>query len=185
MEHLTNIISSLAWPVTILIIAWKFHAELIALIQRIGKIKHGKTEIDFSELKQAVAKVESQHEKKEMNETGNSDFQQVNALLTVDPYSAVIYSWIQFAEAGRRLVDGPTDHRTSDSTIVQKLLRKKEIDRSEYDLIKQIQHIRNMATHRRNVGLDELTAFKVTSILMQLTNEFNRKSNQSEDDNSE
>ena len=178
MEHITNIISSLAWPVTILIIVWKFHAELTALIKRIGKIKHGKTEIDFSELKQAVEKVESQHGREELSKEGNSDFQQINALLSVDPYSAVISSWIKFAEAGRKLVDTPDDHRTSDSTVVQKLLYKKEIDKEEYELIKQIQHMRNMAAHRRDDGLDELTAFKVTNILMQLTDEFNKRSNQ-------
>jgi len=66
-EFIVGIIKNLAWPITILLIIFFFKAPLKATLSRIAKLKHGETEVTFSEISKKIITTEpSKEEKKEL-----------------------------------------------------------------------------------------------------------------------
>lgn len=67
-KFIVEIIENLAWPITIIIIIFFFKTPLKATLSRIAKLKHGETEVTFSEIsKKIISEEPSNEEKKKLS----------------------------------------------------------------------------------------------------------------------
>lgn len=67
-KFIVEIIENLAWPITVGIIIFFFKIPLKDTLSRIAKLKHGKTEVTFSEIsKKIISEKPSNEEKKKLS----------------------------------------------------------------------------------------------------------------------
>ena len=123
MDSLTftsNLIDSLAWPVSIAFIVWLLRSRIGETLGKITKVKHKDTEIAFSESVADAQRVAT----KEIEE-GNDDSGQVtdSELSEYSPRGAVIEAWLRVESAIKdyaRRHDQPI-HQKSPLKILQEL----------------------------------------------------------------
>lgn len=91
---ISNLISSLAWPVAVCVLVYALRRDLGKAIISIKKFKYKDTEIDFGEELQSVASAAS----KELPPESSSKVENTE-LVNFFPRGAVIESWLKIEEA--------------------------------------------------------------------------------------
>jgi hypothetical protein len=176
MNNIVELISNIAWPTTVLVIFFTLKKNLSALLDRTRRVKYGDTQVDFAERFREVANT-SAEENLSPNDTNESippldDL--LMDLIKVDPYSAVLVSWVRFAEVARETL-GDADSMKNAALLIKQLEEQDYITKPDADLLNMIRHLRNDAAHRRSQEIDQESAYKVCKVLQVLTSELNNK----------
>jgi len=178
MNEIIQLLDILAWPVVVLTLALLFRIQLIALIERISSIKHGKTEIALNEKLKSIADKGSNNDTpKETPSTETDEKKLIYDLLDLDPLSAILVTWVEFNRIGRELLG--IEPRSSNAVHLIGGLRDREyISDHDADILNMIRGIRNDAAHLRSDDIDLQTATKVCVILLQIISDLEGKHNQ-------
>tara|TARA_R110000751_G_scaffold71441_9_gene144877 strand:+ start:3179 stop:3790 length:612 start_codon:yes stop_codon:yes gene_type:complete len=155
LDFIASIIGSLAWPVAAVIIALAFRKHISGLFNKIRRFSWGDTSVELSE---QLDKVETTSQaipdslNKPPSPLPNDRFQQ---LLEISPSAAILDSWRNVEQmllkiTPNRLNDNRT-HRLP-SLIAKHLLEDGTISGSVYEMISDLQRIRNVAAHQSEVS---------------------------------
>lgn len=160
LQFVSSIISSLAWPVTLIVLVWMLRDPIQRVLLTITKLQYKELRVDFGrELKELEKKAEaiavkpSRHaalpppERKEPNQT----LEDAERLLDVFPEPAVALAWSAVETALSNAITqfaASTDFLPHDSTsIVRRLAEQGVIDSDTADVINRLRNLRYIAVH--------------------------------------
>jgi hypothetical protein len=175
-EQIVGLISALIWPLTTLILFFSLKAEISALVGRVKRLKHGETELDFNErLLEIVEAVEEDRELETSSVITPPD-DLIEELLKIDPFSAILASWVEFSNAAHSAIGNPNQSPLSPLRMIDKLEKQGLVSESDAAILNQIRAVRNHAAHHRTEHIDGKTAWKVCQVLQVITEELRVKS---------
>lgn len=160
LTFISNITSSLAWPIVVVLIIWLLKDKLGELIPRLTKLKHRETEIEFAEkITELVS--DRQDDKKPMvvaqTQEAQAQLTFLMKLAEVSPRAAVTESFRALELALEKAVVKafpelePKDFRNS--LEVQKLLKDKLLEPDLFYRIRELRALKNKATHMEDFNL--------------------------------
>ena len=172
MSDITSLISALAWPATVLFIFWCLRKNLSGLLDRTRSVRHGDTQVDFNEHLREAADASAKEALQESNgSSANTPLDEMIAdLIEVDPYSAILASWVKFLEAARSAV-GDSKSSSNAVILINKLRDQNRISEQDAELLNLIRRLRNDAVHHRSEDLSQSTAYKACMVLQTLSKE--------------
>jgi hypothetical protein len=176
MNNFVELITNIAWPTTVLVIFFTLKKNLSALLDRTRRVKYGDTQVDFSERLREIANSSAEETLSDNNNNESipplDDL--VVKLIEVDPYSAILVSWVRFAEVGREVL-GDIDSMKNAVILIRQLQEGDFINQKDADLLDMLRQIRNDAAHHRSVDVDQDSAYKVCKVLQVLASELTEK----------
>lgn len=142
----SNIIDSLAWPITSLVIFVLFRKEIKKTISNVKKGKIGSAEFEFEKEVEVISETVSR--KTQIPKLSIRD----KEIASADPRSAIIKTWIEIEHLARRVFHkyGISYTGTSHTPFlpcIKELEKKDIITFDDYMLIKELQILRNRAIH--------------------------------------
>lgn len=159
LQFIASIVSALAWPTIIGLIFITYKSDISKLFLQIGHFKFKDLEIYFNALREQ--KQTLLHTKSSVIDTQDqcpfflSMEEQIFDAVNKDPIAAIILAWSSLesamAESVSRLPKSPEypSHRSS-SLYPERLLLAEKISFTHYNLIRELQNIRNQVVHQRS-----------------------------------
>ena len=176
MNELVNLIVGLAWPAVVLIVFFSLKGKFGALIDRTKHFKHKDTEVGFNEQLNLIANKADETPLLETTEVEPTKIEElVNALIEIDPYSAILAAWVHFSESARDLLDSDSDKKANPARLIEALSRHNYINYHDAEILNMIRGLRNDAAHHRSAEVDSVTAWKVCKILLVISDELTKK----------
>lgn len=148
----SNIIESLAWPVTALIVLALFRKELSALIRRIRKGQFGDASVEFEVAVAAVEEIvqEKHRAKRAVNAPARIEDQR---MAEDDPRASVIKAWLELDREARGalqrkgVLDASGTNRPIDKYIKQLAELSDNLDDQDLMVFRELRTIRNKSVH--------------------------------------
>ena len=146
LTFIAEIAKALGWPVAAVVIALLFRDQLKALLVRVRKGKLGPAEFEFEESVKTL-KSEAAQLAKTTPEVLSKD---TVALLTANPRSAIIISWLELEEAMRALLKAKRFAAPAIASPLRTIHAVKDlgvIDPVYVEFTDELRQLRNRATH--------------------------------------
>lgn len=145
----SNIIESLAWPMTVLVVLALFRKELSSLFGRIRKGQFGDATVEFEV---AVAAVEEMvQEKRGTRKAAHVPARiEDHSLAETDPRSAVIKAWLEVESHARSALQrkGLLDSRAAVGNRLTELAKlSHSLDDQDLMVFRELQIMRNKSVH--------------------------------------
>lgn len=163
LDFISSIVASLAWPVAVVIIAFAFRTKLSDLLSKVQKISWGEASIDLAEkLEDAEAASKEIAEEIVATEPAVPD-DRFSKLVEISPSAAILDSWQrierllnehfvdEFMSGGRPI---------SANSVFRKLHHNGRINSSTFNLLRELQQVRNIAVHEGERGVSPTDAFR-------------------------
>lgn len=99
MHALIDILRILAWPVTVLVLAFAFHDRVSALLKRVSSIGYGDLSVDFDRLMASAERVLAESPERIVQPSQSLRLQRLQQLADQAPRAAVLEAWADLAEA--------------------------------------------------------------------------------------
>ncbi len=153
LTFVSELVKSLAWPLTALAIAFLLRRPLAELIPLLGKIKYRDVELEFN---QDVAKLNERtaEELPESRDDPTADEVKQRALqiIQVAPKAAIVELWRfvegRFIDAARdRGVDVDAEMLRKPLLVGEALLEHGHIDENQFRIFHHLRLLRNQAVH--------------------------------------
>jgi hypothetical protein len=149
-----QLVKALAWPVTVLVIIFKFRDVIKDLILSIHKIKYGELELTMKrELKEVRLSLETRQLQplRAVPVVEDRELSELMAIAQISPRSAVTEAWTRLEAAGAAFVQRrlpPDFRRQSRPPGLSRLLEQHELLPSEViNAIQKLRDIRNRTVH--------------------------------------
>lgn len=161
LEFISNIIESIAWPLSVILLGLILKKPIKALIPLLSKLKYRDVELEFgTDVTNLSAKVNEEFSGIEDKPETDSLRNRTMSLIPVSPKSAIIEVW---RAVETNLVDLSTQNKIElDRTLLRKpiklaenLLRKQIIEESQYAIVEDMRILRNKVVH---YDKEEITA---------------------------
>jgi hypothetical protein len=163
LEFISSMVSSLAWPVAVVIIAFAFRTKLSDLLSKVQKISWGDASIDLAEkLDDAEAASKEIAEEIVVREPAVPD-DRFSKLVEISPSAAILDSWQRIERLlNERFVDEFLSGKRpiSAHAVFRKLHREGKINSSTFNLLRELQQVRNIAVHEGEQGVTPTDAFR-------------------------
>lgn len=156
----SSLISSLAWPLVALLIAFWFKEPISTLLSKINKVSFGGAS---AEIENMLKSAEKQALEEPASEQGRSDYADPAALniLSLPPEAIVMLEWRQLEKLTAQLIasrDEEILHRMSPMAQLNRL-KTKGLPATTIDIISSLRKIRNEVTHGGDINLAEALRF--------------------------
>jgi hypothetical protein len=176
MEHLIKLIEALAWPVTVLVLAFGFRTELQKVFNRISKLKYKEVEATFDKELSRVenhTKLYVQPEERLIAETSaeKSGYAQLLRLADVSPRAAVTEAWRNLESAVDQIaVSMGVDAKRpmSGARAIQTLIDKKQVDQSLLEDYDRLRKLRNQAVHAEEFDISQTEAERYAALAIEI-----------------
>ena len=142
-EKVVELISNIAWPVSILIILLIIKKPLLNSITRIKKVRYADFEAEMAPITESLSKFREKDKK-------SSKKQQYDELLFDNPNFAIIQSWIQFENFLQKKYNeiySTKDNPKIFHDIVSRLDDDEKIPKQFLNIIHKLKFVRNQAVH--------------------------------------
>ncbi|WP_295324855.1 hypothetical protein [uncultured Sphingopyxis sp.] len=155
LEFIASVVSSVSWPIAIVVIAFAFRKQIASLLNKIRRLSWGDTSVELAtqlDKVETASKAISEIDGGAPTPLPDDRFQR---LLEISPSAAILDSW---ASVDRRLRQIGTfrqmDVRRLPTirAIIDDLLRSGDISSSIHNMIRDLQKIRNTAAHEHEVS---------------------------------
>lgn len=164
MGLLVQFLIGIAWPVTIVWVAYLFKGELRALLNRISHFRYKDMEVKL-ELDEAEAKAKTIEQTISFPLNADpeidSKLQQLRRIAEVSPRAAIMEAWILVEDAAARsgFIQGADTPRINAPSFVLWLVRTGKLPPESDDLITQLRNLRDQAAAHKaaTTPLFELT----------------------------
>lgn len=160
-DFLARIIGSLAWPLVIFIMISKFRNELSGLLKRLKKVNFAGSEFELHEFAEKYD---------EMNNFEITPDQEIYS--NIDPRGAIISAWLSveaklydvFSQHHPTIFSNPSafkNRRFTSTKMIGELKRMGKISFEEYEILRDLQFIRNKIAHELdfNASPDEVAKY--------------------------
>lgn len=153
LTFLAQLIDSLAWPVTVLVVVWLLRRPLAQLLPEVRKVKYGDFEAEFGreveELRERMAEV-MPPPKTEPEEA--ESFGRLEDLAKVAPNAAVLQAWNEVESAARNLLEARGRTVDADSPTpylrIERMLQRGElVEERKVKIFKDLRRLRNKVAH--------------------------------------
>ena len=165
MENFVELVKALAWPVAAVWLGYLFRTEIRTLLGRVTSLKHGDTEIGFS---QSLAKAEKaaselKNQKLDNHEETSEELSQkelLYRLVEISPRAAVVEAWTLIETAAQKsgITSGSVIKRTYPKMILDKLINTGQFSPNSIELIDQLRQLRNKASHLPDFAISQKDA---------------------------
>jgi len=154
LDFVSEIVSSLAWPIVVLIILFFYRDYFATVLSNIKSIKYGNAEATFEqELKYAVEKAKA-IETPDI-ETASKNDERINELYnmaSVSPTGAIIEAWKDIEkviqeDAKSKNIDTRNNRNKSFINWLNYFVKYKHLPEAEVAILHELRSIRNRASH--------------------------------------
>ena len=163
LTFLSKLIDSLAWPVSVFLVAVLVRKPLRSLMPLLHRLKYKELELEFGQRVEEI-KTELARElpKESQLALPSAEAQPLVRLAEVSPRSAVLEAWrgVELAalEAARKLAGDEFRNRTLTYQALRFLERNKAIDGNVITLLRDLRGLRNDAAHAPDFALSSTSA---------------------------
>lgn len=152
-----QIISSIAWPITVLIVLFCVKNPLIRLLEKITKIKYKDAEAEFGREFEKV-KVEAENSDLKLIKVGRSKTsnktlsEEVTEIATISPEAAIPFAWTKIESALQKAVERttPKEEIKYFNKSIKYLNIKEKMSSKTYEIINSLRELRNKIIHDNN-----------------------------------
>jgi len=179
MDYLVKIVEALAWPVTILILAFGFHRQISKLLLRLSSFKYKGFEARFDEelkkIKSDVTKVFVDKTKIESSKPKSlpsgkpSVFDHFSDLAEISPRAAVTeaYRHVEITAKGAASTAGiDLPKKFPVRQLVKELVKERLFSENSIPVFEKLRKLRNVAAHAPEFGLDKYNAEKYIEVAL-------------------
>ncbi|MDX2504177.1 MAG: hypothetical protein QNL62_06850 [Gammaproteobacteria bacterium] len=155
-QFFSEIISSIAWPVTVGIIAYILKDRLFDLIPRLTRLKHKDTELEFTE---AISRIEESiirsAPEDSISEDMSSEVDRLNKIAVIAPRAAINQAWYLVDRLIIDMVLGEVDkEKRIKRSEAFKVLTKKGLSKEKVSSVMELMNVRDMVAHEAKISLD-------------------------------
>ncbi len=166
LTFISNIVNSLAWPLTLVIAILILRKPLHELLPFIQKFKYKEIEIEFGEQIREVS--EELAENLAPTQTSLLSYSTENSVLArladISPRSAVLEAWRQVElaalDAANKLSGNTFKNKTSTFQAIKFLEQQEKLDRSIINALRDLRGLRNQAAHAPELALTKETVLE-------------------------
>lgn len=161
MEQFVKLITGIAWPVSIVWVAYLFKGELRSLIHRMSQLKYKDVEANFEiGLSEAEAKVSSigvsvvaLSPRPEIT----SKLESLRRIADVSPRAAIMEAWVLVEDAAGRsgFVQGALIPRVNPHLFVEELVHLGKLPKGSDALLDQMRKLRNQAANLPDFSINQ------------------------------
>ncbi|NDO83739.1 hypothetical protein CJP72_24240 [Citrobacter sp. NCU1] len=172
LKFLSEIVKSLAWPVTIIALVILLRQPIIELIPLLRRLKYKEFELEFSkEVSELKAEVEAIAKEKSPSTPVNSS--RLLDLVSVSTPAAIMEAWFEVESAAVSSASSFWGHSANDALknmpkLGEYLLQCKVIDRTQLDVFNKLRHLRNKVAHAQDLNLSENDARSYVQLALDL-----------------
>ncbi len=153
---ISNIISAIAWPLSVFLIVWVLRSPLYQLLPLIKKLKYKEFELEFGEVLKEIEPSSGTSDAK-IEEPINPTIQRFLQLTEISPRAAIVEAWLHveaaLIECGiRNGVFTSNDLPKSSIEAANLMLSKEIISSSQAKYFKNLQLLRNKAVHNQEIS---------------------------------
>lgn len=142
-EEFVNLVSDIAWPVSILFIFLIIKNPFFQLITRIKKVRYADFEAEMAPITESLSKFTEK-------DNNSANKQQYDELLFDNPNFAILYYWLQFETVLREKYNKAYNNTGSHVPIrnmVNCFVEEEKLPRQFLHVIYRLNGIRNYAVH--------------------------------------
>ncbi|OOE57993.1 hypothetical protein [Salinivibrio kushneri] len=179
LTFLSEIIRSLAWPVTVVVLVFVLRRPIVELIPLLRRLKYKELELEFSqqvsELKaeaEAISEAEAgEHEEKEERASPSSS--RILNLVSFSSRAAIMEAWLEVESAAIAVASSfwnqpPSDTLKNYPKLGEYLLQCKVINEKQLDIFNKLRRLRNKAVHAEELELSEKDARAYVQLALDL-----------------
>ncbi|MDO0946112.1 hypothetical protein [Chromohalobacter israelensis] len=171
LTFLSEIVRSVAWPVTVVVLVVVLRRPLVELIPLLRRLKYKELELDFSqqvsELKAEAESISQEHpeEKGRISPISN----RILSLVSFSTRASIMEAWLEVESAAIAVASSfwnqpPNDVMRNYPKLGEYLLQCKVINEKQLGIFNTLRKLRNKAVHAEDLELNE----KDTSSYVQL-----------------
>lgn len=170
LEFIANLVSSIAWPSALVLIAFNFKAELIALLGRLKKIKHKETEFEFQEtLKDAARAIGHSEDTLALPQPEQTDLQYLDELASISPRAAILEAWIKVEHKLWKHVETSFQGQRPPSLVRQRnpleiVRHMGDVSPEDEAFLQDMRRLRNLAAHSHDFDINPTLAKKYLAL---------------------
>lgn len=190
-NFISSIVSSVSWPLSIVIVAALLKKPLSMLVARIGKLKYGDLEAEFSKSLEEVNDILPKTlVKTALKISGSAEVEvtfnrtiseETSEIAKISPEAAIPYAWMKIENAISRKATNANITEASKlsgnaTKIAAQLYENNVIEASTYSAIKVLGQLRNSVVHHGSdiKELNIVTAFEYGKSAERLVDELNK-----------
>jgi len=175
LTFISDIVSSLAWPVTTIVLVALLRRPIVDLIPLLKKLKYKELELEFSqeisELKYEVETIAK--EKGEKVSLVTADSEPLLDLVSYSTRAAIMESWIAVESAAVETAASFWGVPSGESfknipQLGEYLLQCKAIDEKQLVVFNKLKQLRNKAAHAQDLNLSEKDAKSYVQLASEL-----------------
>ena len=181
LTFITELIESVAWPITTIILVVLLRKPIVNLLPLMKKLRYKEFELEFS---QQVSELKAKADiiLKEESESENQDTQASDHLINLVSYSpraAIMESWIELETAAVDVVSSIWNQPNKEifrnmSNLGKYLYQNKIFDDIQLSIFNQLRQLRNKSAHAEELNLNEADAKVYVQMAINLTKHLRR-----------
>jgi hypothetical protein len=167
MDFVASLVGSLAWPLAAIIIALLFRMQIAGLLNKIRRLTWGDKALDFAGTLDKLETASRDVGPAEADATKPSHLpdERFQNLLRISPSAAILDAW-RPVEQTLRQVGARKDYDPrilqSPTQIMKKLTEEGAITTPVYEMLRDLQRLRNVAAHQREVHPTDALRFTMS-----------------------
>ena len=160
MEHLVTLITGIAWPISIIVLAYLFRKDISKGLAKLTKIKYKDLEAEFSE---TIKQIEEQMPELQLEDEGDvynqslvRQREEIQSLGRASPRAAILEAWLELERTLLRAAqykDIPIDRDIR--RVTQELVKHSPLTATVSDLVDSLRRLRNLAVHETEFDLTQ------------------------------
>ena len=159
MEIVVQLVSSLAWPITVLVIVFVFRSELAKAFSRLSNLKYKELEVKFgTDLEKVEKEAKLINLKTHIEVTTNtsaklsvdSEYEQLIKIAELSPRAAITAAWFEIEKAAKEVITNAglkLKRPENVIEVVNYLVKERLFNESAISVFNNLRRLRNEATH--------------------------------------
>ena len=183
MTTFVELLKTIAWPATTLIVVFVFRGDIRALLSRISHIKHDETEVSFQSRVADLQTLVTESRPAIAAEKSASDAtavakSQYHRIAEISPRDAILSAWrdLEFAGVAALVTRGVsvTDRALPPRKLGEILRGQGLLSPSDHQIFEELRQLRNQAMHASNFQIDAESAGFFSEIAVSLREDIER-----------
>ena len=185
LEFIAEIIKAVAWPTTVIFLAYFLKAPLLKLLPRLQRFKHKDTEIEFgrevAELqKKSSPLLQTPHRSDEIRRFFEIERAKITELIDIEPRLAIMEAFRLLESSNAQVVaklfpDLDTKEIIGPTKLGHLLKSKEILSEADFEFFMQIRKLRNKAAHMDDFQLSTEVASKYCDIALDMAESLRNK----------
>lgn len=155
LTFVSEVIKSLIWPVTILVITLLLKKPIVELIPKLSSMRYKDLELAFGKkVEELEQKADRANLPEKISDDDSSQFdlyEQYKSLANLSPRAAILETWMlveqEINSAAIRCQVKLREYYPTPHKLAKELMKLQFISKEIYDIITEMQNLRNAAAH--------------------------------------